>query len=141
MIIPKHHDLQRSPQTEQQRLRSLGLCPISNANMEAIKNLKYDLKDHIVIGSPKQIEWAISIARQFMERAHCADFKHGDLMIGFEFGKLKFAKFWIDHRSENPRDCGILIAFMREYLPSVKAENRPIAALSPEELKRRVSRL
>ncbi len=109
--------------------------------MEAIKNLRYELKDHIVIGSPKQIDWAISIANQFLFRAHCADFQYADLMIGFEFGQLKFAKFWIDHRSKDSRDCGELIEFMEGYLLEVKAENRPIADLSREELKRRVKRL
>ena len=141
MLIPKKHDLIRSPQSEQQRLRSLGLCPISRANQEAIKNLEYDLADYITVGSPKQIGWAIAIAAQFLARAHCAGFEYSDLMIGFNQGKLKFAKFWIDNRSKDSRDCGELIEFMEGYLQEVKSESRPIASLSREELQRRVSRL
>jgi|GEM_PF-3743850 len=93
--------------------------------------------------SEKQKNYAIAIARDFVyNECTFRSFNMDDMEMFLKSDRAMYYQFWIDCKPQ--RFCTYAIPqklAVEKAIAEMKAENRPIAALSTEELKRRVSRL
>jgi len=101
----------------------------------------------VIHGSPKQIEWANSIVKNFLFYSHHWGFKAEDITAFFQTSRAQSAKFWIDNRNTKPMSSETRIAVekgleaMRQDRAALAKSQAAIAEMSPAELKRKISRL
>ena len=85
-------------------LNSSSVSSLPSVEQEAIaatnhnKIRRLEANPPIAVGSEKQVNWAKSIASQFLFHAHAWGFKADDIDLLFA-NRGKYSKFWIDNRN------------------------------------------